>query len=347
MHIGPQREYERHTSLHDYFSDTGYGIMGIMDWEELPKEMIEFCFSQYDRFGIPRPPIDVVGLGAWATYQALDFQDPYILFFGVSDVNFTSEWMDIAYDIHDTHNGKVIEADPERIETYRYVPGQSEAAFNHFMSRPGLENLPESAHGNIEMCLDGEWTGEELCGRLSDDDEAILRDLCKEADGTVNGKKFRSYFSLSAWAAWCWFIGPLSKEWRFNNHDIFYICIRDGECIIYDGTIIEKEHYKRLDRSPKSCANCGLSAWCVDMVQIQGTTRHACEHCLNGSAPLFEEATCGSKACRNVECQYNKYHGLTGGLQQMLRKTGQLSSMVKTGEKLLRSHPQAKQLEAQ
>lgn len=346
MRIGAQPEYQQNASLHEYHMQTGYGLIGLQDPDDLPGELIEFCFSQYDRFSIPRPPLEVVKLGAWSTYEAVDIAAPYSLFMGVSDVDLSADWQATAYDIHDPETGRIIEADPEWLETFVYMPGQAEESFNHFMSRPGLGNLPYPACEIIEFCLDGEWnSGEEVESRLSEEDEMILRSLCAREDGTVDGARARNYFKLAAWAAWCWFIGPHSREWRYNYHDIFNVCLRDGECLLYEGVLVAPTHYKKINRPPKSCAACGLSSWCVEMSQIQGTTRYICEHCLNGP-PMFEQATCGTRACRHVECPYNKFHGVKGGIHQILHRTGQLSAMVRERQPLLAGGEQIKQLEA-
>lgn len=345
MHIGAAREYKQIASLHEYHMNVGQGLMGLYDQGDLPQELIDFCFSQYDRFGIPRPPLEVVLIGAWSTYEAIDIAAPYSLFMGVSDVDMSPDWQTHTFDIVDPESGRIIEAEPEWTETFCYIPGQAEESFNRYMSHPGLERLPYPASEVIELCLDGEWNGEEAVHRLSEEDEMILRSLCAREDGSVDGIRVRSYFKLAAWAAWCWFVGPLSREWRYDHHDIFNICLREGECLLYEGVLVEPKYYKKINRPPQSCAACGLSSWCVEMSQIQGTTRYICEHCLNGP-PIFEQATCGTRACRHVECPYNKFHGVKGGIHQILHRTGQLSAMVRERQPLLAGGEQIKQLEA-
>lgn len=332
--IGPVRQFEQEASLHDYTNNTGMGLMGIPDPNYLPKELIEFCLSQYDRFNIPRPHQNVIEVGAWATYFALDFSDPYALLMGVSDVNYTHDWQSYTYEIKDPNTGRIIEArNVEMLETFSVMQnGQAEVAFNHYMSHPGFESMPDYLVEHITLCLDGEWNSEgDAVAQLSQEAEMDLRALCAKEDGTVDGAKAMNYFKVAAWAAWCWFIGPPSRDFRYDHHDVFHTCFTHGECIIYEGFIFDPTQYKKIDRPPQSCAICGLDAWCVEMAQIGGSTRFLCEHHLNGDLPLYGTATCGSKACRYVECQYHPYFGKNGGLASTLRKTGQLFSMARDG----------------
>lgn len=344
MRIGPEPNFEQTASLHEYHMNVGCGLMGLNDEGDLPRELIDFCFSQYDRFGIPRPPESVVRLGAWSTYETVDIAAPYSLFMGVGDVDTSPDWQVYTYDILDPYTKKVIEAETEWLETFVFVPGQAEESFNHFMAHPGIEHLPYPACELIVACLEGEWSDGEAWHRLSEEDEMILRQMCEGPEGRVDGKRVENYFKLASWAAWCWFVGPHSREWRYNHHDIFNAVLRDGECVLYEGVLVEPKYYKKLSRPPKSCAACGLSSWCVEMAQIQGTTRYVCEHCLNGP-PIFEQATCGTRTCRHVECPYNRYHGIKGGLSFVMQKHGQLSSMVKERQPMIEIRPEVRQLE--
>jgi len=339
MRIGEKVKYEQRSSLHDYSASTGYGIMGIDGEEYLPRELLDFCRTQYERYNIPVPPESVIRAGAWATYYTVDYVDPYSLLFGVSDVNVNGDWEKYTFELldPDIRTGGSPFADPEWLETFSYVPGQSEASFNHYMSHPGIQNLPAFVTDYIELGLDGEWNGMDYLAQIGNEDELILREMCKGPDGTVNGEEVKRYFHWSAWAAWCWLIGPPGREFRYNHNDIFWSCFNGGECVIYDGFIIGPEQYRKIQRSPSSCdvEGCGLDSWCVELSQVGGKAIRVCEFHLNGNLPLYEGATCGTKACRHVECPYNSLHGQNGGLAAMYRKSGQLTHLARQGKPAL------------
>jgi hypothetical protein len=151
MTIGIERDYgSKEMELLNWFNNYGAGLSGITNPEDLPKDCLEFCMSQFQRFGIPVPPEDIIFKGMWATFCTLDYFDPYSLFYGDSDVEFTDEWRERAYKV----DGE--ELDPEFLETYRLIPGQDEVRFNAAMANPGLHHI--NCSDMIEDGIDGEFS---------------------------------------------------------------------------------------------------------------------------------------------------------------------------------------------
>ena len=122
-----------------------------------------------------------------------------------------------------------------------------------------------------------------------------------------------AHIHLVVWCAFVWIIGPLGRDFRDTFCYIFDACHAQGECVLYDSCIYSPQEYLVLERSPKSCVICGLDAWCVEMVYVEGTTRYMCEHHVNPEA--ISPMHCGSKLCRFTECPH---HPMTGkGMKQL------------------------------
>lgn len=338
------RDWERKSSLFDWINNCGQGLIGIPSREHLPEEMINFVREQYARFNIPfNADIDEVALiGAWAAYGLLDFTDPYLWLLGTSDVSESPDWRTKCFTFIDhsspfdtTYLKRGEPANPEFLETFVFVPNQCENVFNEIMAKPGLENLPGNAGLGIKAELDGEYTGYEhdCFAELRDTDGCgyeTLKAMTKE-----NSEQARAYFELAAWAAFAWLVGPLSREWRYNTHDVFHLCLKDGISVIYDGAILGKENFYIEDRAPLSCSVCGVDAWCVEMTFIEGTHRMLCEKHVSDGIPLYGAATCGSRICRYVACQNHPAHCRgAAGVHETYRKSGQLTDMVRQGDML-------------
>lgn len=120
--------------------------------------------------------------------------------------------------------------------------------------------------------------------------------------------------------------GPPGRQWRVEDHPIFYEAMTNpsGEAILYEGTILNKDSFRRLPRAFQSCVCCGLDGWCVEMVQIEGMTRSICEKCLNGNAPMYEGSTCGTKVCRYITCPHHPNKDDRAALHDIYRERGAL-----------------------
>lgn len=344
MGIGKKEtEYEQATSLYDSQSYMDTGLLGIGSaYELIPEEVVNFCYEQYKRFGIDLPPKEVVQIGAHATFMTIDVVDPYCIFFAGLGVDVSSEWCDMSYQILDERSQRAYQADTESIESFVYSPGGVVNNFNHYMAHPGLDMM--DAGDPIRSVLDGEWYGEDATMQLGKPSADLLYNMCRKEDGKIDEGKVLSYFELSAWAAWCWLFSQAGQEYLFTNHDIMWACKNHGECILYEGILLEPSSYTKINRAPQSCEVCGLDAWCVDLIVLKGESRFICEHHLNGDVPLFEDATCGSRVCRHVECHHHPLHGQKDGLAKMLRQSGQLSKIAQESRECLEPRTKPKQI---
>lgn len=315
--------------LWDYCNNTGSGIMGLNP-ENVDEECYDFCASQYQRFGIPLPPKSVIGRGAFASFYLLDGHDPYLLLSGISDVVWTDEWSQNAYEVLDFNN-KYWEVDIGSITSFKHIPGNDDLNFNDIMSKPGLDALPFNYYADDlrELLFSGDFMED-----IPQEDIDYLRNLCT-VDGKFSKDKFNAYFELSSWAAVAWLIGPLGRDFRCYFHDIFFSAIKHGECILVGGEVMSPDRYRKLPRPPKSCCRCGVSAWCVDLISSDySSSSYMCEHCLSAGMPPSAMATCGTKLCHLTKCAHHPYHYIEGnaGIYRSMRDFGRLGWAGSAGE---------------
>lgn len=321
--------YNKEDQLYDWACATECGVMG-MGYDNIPTDCINFIMSQYERFKIPLPScIDqVMDIAATWMFTLIDQIDPYMLFWGLSDVNLTGDWCECAFEVHAVGE-PVREVDPEWVETFIVDLAQGERLFYEYLSKPGLQALPVGEQ--IREMLDGDC-GDSIYESFNKQASAELEKFClvKNAAGEdeVDTQRFRAYFELAAWATFVWIAGPPSRQFRSMRHEIFSACFSYGECILAEGVVIPPTHYVKLPRAPRSCYKCGINSWCVELTQDEaGGARRICEHCLNHDMPKFNGATCGTKFCRRVECQHNPYNGSSTGLRDVY-KGGQLFNVA-------------------
>jgi len=283
---------------------------------------------------MPKQLEPVISVGAGCALWFMDCMDPYIVFSGLTDVDITEEWSENAYEIMD--NGRFYEVNPCSIETFRHVPGQDESNFNYIMGRPGLEALPHSLGPCLVDVLNGEYGYYDRYETLDTDSRRELEMMCIKPDGSVNGEMCDAYFDLAAWAGAAWFLGPLARDFRYLNHDIYHTALNFGEAILVDGTVISPKNYRKLPRPPRSCMICGLAAWCVEMTASAGGTRYMCEHCLSEGMPPSPLSTCGGKRCMLTACFHHPYHHMgSAGVGGARRDYGQLGAAAR-GQTALR-----------
>lgn len=325
-------EFEENHQLYDWVTETNSGIIGFR-FGDLPEECFTFCLEQYARFNIPCPPeiSEVVIAGASCTMYYIDIIDPYCFFSGISDVDITTDWAHAAYEVFDPErpNKPAWEAPPEWLETFTAVPGQAEEWFYHMLARPGLAALPYGEH--IRDLLRGEYNGEEMWDSITHETDLALRDICR-INGEPDKARMEAYFELAAWAAFIWAMGPLSRHYRANHHDIFHVALQHGEAILVEGSVIAPTHYRRLNRPAESCYRCGIAAWCVEHTQINGRTKFICEHCSTLGMPLIGGASCGTKQCMYISCPNHPYPHKDmspSGMASFARHNGQLISAAR------------------
>ena len=337
MRFGPDRMYERESALCSWTEDCGTGIMGIEGSADLPDECYEFIRTQFARFGVPLPePLDteIPEALAYQTMFYLDYHSPYVPLIELSDVEFTNEWCSYTYEILDPEGKQApVEADPEKLETFRFVPGQCERWFEYFMSHPGLKALPGRIGQELTDMLSGDYYGDRgvATEQLTERGHAMLVEICTSVDPNTQKEVFNqdmwdTYTELAGWATFVWFMGPPGREYRYAMHDVFHWCLEKGECVIYDRTTLGPDQYRQVQRMPQSCAKCSLDSWCVELTLIEGTARYLCEVCLNGRAPMFSQANCGSRMCKYIACPYHPAQGDgKQGLYDVMRGGGQIA----------------------
>ena len=336
MRIGTEaKPFEMNTMLADTIGEGGTGIIGYYHPDQLPKEVIEFVYTQYERFNIPilknRQHMDeVVRAAAWAIYNHVDVVDPYtLLTYGLCNVTWSNITHSHAIEIFDEHSKTKITADPEKLEVFQIVPGQDTAFFNEYMGKPGLDSLPRELGDALRWTL---FDYMDVRDHLDTPVLADLETLCMNGD-TLDHKIFKAYFELAGWASFMWMLGPLAAQWRVDNHDVFWLCETEGMCILYETTFIPKQYYTIHDRDPKACAVCGLDSYCVELIQDSDTVQYVCEKHLNGQ-PLFRGATCGSKVCKYVECHHHSHFGMHDALNRVLQHSGQIIKLNKQQERI-------------
>jgi hypothetical protein len=314
----------------DWVSNGNGGLMNF-EFGEIPDECIDFCLQQFSRFNVPMPSelISVLVAGASSAFYYSDVVDPYALFRGTSDVDVTDDWSKITYEIHDADGSpQSREADPQYMETFRFIPGQCEAKFHEMLSRPGLKALPNMIGEMIFEVLEGH--GEEAWDTLDSETELALRAMCTAPGGDrPDPRRMMAYFELSAWAGFIWLAGPLGREYRRQKHDIIGCALEYGECILVDGTITAPIYYTKHNRPPQSCHRCGEQVWCVEHTMLGATTALICEACLNQGMPPAGYANCGTKFCKNSLCQHHPFaHMGQAGMHASMARDGQLAIMV-------------------
>jgi hypothetical protein len=300
MRVGPTKEWDgREHAMYDWEGMCSHNMT-------FPEELFSFIQEQCKRFNLQYPPEEFVQYVVQFTYNSIAIWDPYVPFYEGSEVVCTEEWRIKTYELLDL-DGEVVELEPERLETFRYVPGASLEFFNYVISHPGLEALPNGCGIALKDMMNGDCTGESLIGCLTPGTFAELRRIagCNE--------NIDAYADMISWAAYTWMMGPDGKDFRREMNYVFDTCYEYGECIVYEGCIYAPKDYRIVDRAPQSCVICGLDAWCVEIVYVDGMSRYMCEHHVNPK-PL-SKFHCGGKFCRYTECPH---HPMTGqGINQI------------------------------
>ena len=391
MRIGEERDYHnKEAELLNWASYYGSGISGIYSPEELPKEMFDFCVSQFERFNMPVPPEDVILRGMWAAFITVDYYDPYQLFYGETDVIYTDDWMHKTYRLDDDES----DLDPDFLETFELLPDQDVKTFENYINNPGLEKIScgdiiedhvagELAYDHVKISDESfEWlkahsppepaiptmpkklknkdwvnTYETYLKNkdwVKDDDLLELNQLLKDPEcleflnKAIEYRKVTEYrtdyIRLAAWAAYVWFMGPLARDFRRRNYEIFDICYSDKSCILYSGNMYSPTKFKIINRSPQSCEICGLDSYCVSLAYFNGGSKFICEKHLNGELPQFTQSSCGSRVCRFTECKHHPMFGMKDARRLAHRESGQLIQKTRENAKLLNNPDQPKLL---
>lgn len=349
MRFGKERDYEDRMSQ----------LVTMLDWENgaifdssvgVPKAAVDFVDQQFARFGIPMPQKlwPLKALGPALAIHLVDYSDPYMLFWEYSDVCCNPEWCQNTYEIS-TSRGKKFEADPTDLETFHVDFNQGNEFFNKHIAMPGVKAFPEhlssSVDEGMELFLsDQYWPAVLNLVQGYPDLKQLKHDVMMECieRGDMNHKKFKAYFDLSMWAGILWLFGPYSREWRRENSEIYHAAFNYAEFILYEQQIYIPSEYVKIPRSPNSCYKCGIDAWCVEnTLDHSGTARSICEGCMTKGMPRIATTTCGTKFCKYYECHHNAWHQHgAGGLKDMMRQHGQLTSKMRDQQELIMQQSQ-------
>lgn len=356
MRFGPEKVYTDHedylmSALENHY---GEGALFAGEPDAVPSGAHQFVKSQYERFGIqiPRELSFLYDVGPAVACHWLSYRDPYSMYWGYSDVVFSSDWQDFAYELWEP-GCPPEELDPEAVETFRYDPWQGENFFNTQLARPGLKALPDGITASVDEVHWGFLYGEERVSALCDAEYPTNKEMwlkvCRHVGCGVDfeeGSPAWPYFDLSLWAGVLWWFGPLSREFRMQNSIIHDVTIREGECLLYMGNTYAPRNYRRLPRAPESCYRCGANAWCVELtLDDYGSTRNICEGCRSTGMPRYDGATCGTKFCKYFECAHNAWHNNPAGKMGAMREHGQLAEVArKVLERQQRIQQQEKKL---
>lgn len=305
-------------------------------YRDVPRILVEFIHQQYKRYRIPLThdieeymPV----LAGALSLELVDYYDPYSLFWDFSDVSYTNEWLNYAYDIR-LAGGSIVECEPELIETYRFIPGQAEWFFNEHIVKPGLKSLPPELRSLPPDVIRDYQEGHHYPHGLyfnhafpcNEEVNDMLDKACLNEDGSVNLAKQWAYWDISMWSGMMWLLGPLSRDFRANYSEITECALQYGECIIYDGVVVNPTNYRRHERQVQSCYKCGISAWCTEQtMDSDGVMRLICEGCLSKGMPRLPGTSCGTKFCRYWECPHNANYMDRNAMRGEMNKHGQLA----------------------
>lgn len=302
-----------------------------------------FVADQFNRFKIPIPPDspEILTFGSILVANMVNFHDPYFMFWGTSDVLYTDEWSKYVYEIID--DGERYEADPEYLDVFRKTDRGAENFFNEYIAKPGYKALPAHIKHSIDDIMfdvgEGLWLSYSgvdynlLLARLHN--YALRSGLAKDEEEAA--VRADAYIDLSIWAGVLWVLGPFSREQRIATCEVTETVLQHGEAVIYRGAILDPSYYRRIERQPASCHQCGVQAWCIEQVMTpDGSIRFICEGCATRGMERFNGATCGTKFCKYFDCPHNLYHQKgTAAVRNYMNKQGQLGQKAAAGRKAI------------
>ena len=325
--------------------------------DEIPSIAIEFVKRQYARFGIPVPrdlePLYELGLGI--VIDNFNYYDPYTLFWEWSDVRINNDWCKYTYEIFDPscRFTSFVEAIPECLETYEYIPGAAEAFFNEYIAKPGIKAMHTALTSSVIDYLNDFWQGDRnspllYCNPRLEIPELFYHEIEKFcATGmssdrclSIDYNKVNGYIDLSLWAGLLWLLGPMGRGFRATHSDLTDAALTYGEAIVYEGVVYPPTHYKKVFRAPQSCYKCGVDAWCVEMtLDSDMNTRRICEGCLSEGMLRLPHSTCGAKFCKYFECHHNSWKTHYGSMNAAMNQHGQLAQMARRQQQLEQAQP--------
>ena len=328
--IGPEHHFQidRRATLSDWCMETGTGYTGI-SVEDLPEGWKQFVFEQFCRFKVPVKTTmfnQVLLHAAAGVIHVIDYFDPYAMLYRMTDVTLDFRW--------ETHTFILdgAEVDVTELDTFRLEPMLAQQTLQDCLAKPGLKALPYEIGTAIKDALDGELYDVDVSHAeqfMSAEGWEELADLCTQ-NGILDRNMQANYFYLAAWATVCWFLTPEGTRTLVDHSDIMAATYQYGECILYDGYIYTPDCYKVIERPPRTCHQCGLNAWCVEMVAEEGGAAWCCEKCTNEGLPPVQAYMCATKFCKYTVCPHHPFHtDDEHGAGMFTRRHGQLNWLVR------------------
>jgi len=258
----------------------------------VPDEAEEFMRGQYS-INEANPTQTLIYYCWWEAFTFVEQIDPYSFFYGCCDVIKTEESYHYQYAVCDDSFQNWTEVDPGATETFIYWE-EGVQAWNIMMNYPGLDSyfdlFFDYFNDTYQEALDS-W-------------ENDLAHPMIEFIHIWGRRDAYHMIHLGLWSAIMWMMSPMARPWRAARHPIFDTCYEYGSCLIHDWCFYPPPYYRKENRPALTCAVCGVSEWCVELVQmVDGETRFLCEHCLNPVPHAYH--TCGTRSCTNIKCEHH------------------------------------------
>jgi len=335
--IGERESLMQEGTLNELVGE-GYGLMGgggyygaYRGLQDVPEGMVEFIVGKFQEYNIIFPP-ELTNLARFAGMMGLSYAgnwDPYFLLI-YSDVNESSEWMTHTFKVSKASLGPNPQdkiAEPEKVEVFKHVIDGDITWFEEFNKYVPHTGMFEVAAHIIEDYMQN-YIPDYFNDYLQEiGGEELLKSVCVNPE--TGESNVREYVELAFLSSLIWLASPLARQFRYEEHEIFYYAYRDGETICYDGSMYTKEEYIKVPLPPKSCMLCGIDSWCTEIIHgYSGDTVMACNGCVSKGRPSLPEATCGSLFCKHIECPHHKYAGMgKKGRYAMMHEGGGLRQL--------------------
>ena len=279
--------------LSDPFS--GEGLLSLYNRRDsMPDEAEHFVRQQFQRFGIEQPPLELMYYSWWQTYYYVDAIDPYVFFYGCCDVIKTEENYYYQYSVCNDNFENWREIEPGTGETFKYWK-KGEEAWETLMDYPGLDEYFDDF---------SDYFGEHFDCVMADDHPESYADEW-EFINRWGKKGAYDRVHLALWASIMWMMSPMAKAWRTEKHPIFGIVYEYDACLVHDWCFHSPEYYHVDNRPAMTCAVCGVSEWCVELIHsVDHETKFICEHCLNPVKTVG--ASCGKRSCTKHSCAHHE-----------------------------------------
>lgn len=294
-------DWDPHQEWYEYglCDHGGCGVIGYGGLKVAVEEAYYFMFQQFRRFGVKPPEEDLLEWCWSFAFQCIDQVDPYLLFYGCTDVIKTNKTDFNQFSVKEDEQDPWCECNHGSAEHFEYF-SNGEQAWEILMERPGLQEYFDTIDDYFSDHIS--WYTSDEGAAFRDSDEHIL--MAKYGEQTVD------LMHLGIWAAVMWMAGPMpeSKHWRNKHHPIFSLCYEGGEAFLHEWRFYPTELFKMEERPAHSCAFCAVTHDCVELVQLKNDgVKFVCQSCQSDGRP-FPGMICGTTMCTRVECTNHPAH---------------------------------------